>query len=350
VISLFLLLLGALTASGASISQQSPAPPVVPNPGFELVDPSSGFAAGWHRGVSEGTQGSAEIDTEVAHSGARSLRITNATPYQAYRYVLVNTDWLETQPATTWILRFHARGRGVGRCNSGIAFDGGGEHRQPMPAGDYEWRAVSMRFTVPDGCTRFHIQFASDDVTGGLWIDDVSLEYSPVQLANIAEMRPAKEPRSWYPRTERPLPRRLVVLDVSAESADVCGAMAALQGIVNRRSPRLYLINPTNPAGYDEKWLAYLKQKGYTGQEERLKSPEAALKRFRNEVRGAIVWDPQLPGSRHAAWMLAPSAAVCRFRLRWPPALACPSWKTCADGGSAMQMPIALSLIGIGRR
>jgi len=269
------------------------------------VDPSSGFATGWHRGVSEGTQGSAEIDPQVAHSGTRSLRITNATPYQAYRYVLVNTDWLETQPATTWILRFHARGRNVGKCYAGIAFDGGGEHRQPMPAGDYEWRPVSMRFTVPDGCRRFHIQLASDDVTGGLWIDDVSLEYSPVQLANIAEVRPAKEPRSWYPRTERPLPGRLAVLDVSAESSEVCGAMAALQGIVNRRSPRLYLINPTNPAGYDEKWLTYLKEKGYTGEEERLKSPEAALKRFRKEIRGAIIWDPQLPGSRHAAWMLA---------------------------------------------
>jgi len=302
---------------------QSP-PLLVPNPGFEEVDPSTGFARGWTRGVSEGTAGSAELDSTVARSGERSLRITDATPQQAYRYVLVNTGWLQARPETTYLLRFHARGKGVGRCFAGVALEGAGESRQGLPAGDYDWRVLTFRFTTPAGSGRIQVQFLADGVTEGLWIDDVSIERSPVQLANIAERRAPAGWTHWYPRTPGPMPRRLAVLDVSGEGPDVTGLMTALQGIVNRRAPRLYLIQPTNPPRYDEMWLATLRERGYTGPEERLASPSEALRRFRHAYRGAVVWDPDLPGSRHAAWMLAgiedllPASPETAARFRLP--------------------------------
>ncbi len=310
-----------LAAAASPVEGQTPD---VPNHGFEALDPATGFAQGWIRGLGPGTNGSAEMDSTVARTGARSLRITDATPNQAYRYVLVNTDWLKVRPESTYVLRFYARGRKVGKCFAGIAFDGAGEHRQPVPAGDYDWREVRCRFTTPVGNGRIRIMFAADDIAEGLWIDDVTLEVSPVQLANIKEQRPAGKLASWYPRSTGVVPRRLAVLDVSRESADVRALATALQGIVNRRSPRLYLINPTNPPGYDEMWLQYVKDKGYTGREERLPSVEAALKRFGSAIRGAVVWDPELPGSRHAAWMLAglkdalPASPNTAARLRLP--------------------------------
>lgn len=318
--ALSLLLAGAST--GASVA--APPPPPVPNPGFEEVDAATGFARGWIRGMGEGTQGSAEVDLSVARSGSHSLRITNATPHQAYRYVLVNTLWLRLQPETTYLLRFHARGEGVGRCFAGVAIEGAGESRLALPAGDYPWRELAFRFTTPPGSGRVNVQFLADGLTRGLWIDDVSIERSPVQLANIRERRAPPGWTDWYPRTPGPMPRRLAVLDVSREGPDVAGLMTALQGIVNRQAPRLYLINPTNPARYDEMWLAYLRERGYTGPEERLASPEEALERFRGSVRGAVVWDPELPGSRHAAWMLAglenllPASPETAARFRLP--------------------------------
>ncbi|MBM3496493.1 MAG: hypothetical protein FJX72_19570, partial [Armatimonadetes bacterium] len=65
----------------------------MPNPGFETVG-ADGFAEGWIRGLGPGTEGSAEIVENVAHAGRRSLYIADRTPHQAYRYVLVNTNWI----------------------------------------------------------------------------------------------------------------------------------------------------------------------------------------------------------------------------------------------------------------
>lgn len=298
-------LLACAFASGLIMMRAAAASdvPTVPNPGFEEVDPRTGFARAWIRGAGEGTDGGADLDGDIARSGRRSLRVVNRTRHQAYRYVLVNTDWLQADPERTYILRFHVKGRSVGRCFAGVACEGSGEHRQPLPSGTYDWQEQTFRFTTPPGTGRVSLQFIADDVAE-FWIDDVSLEPSPVQLANIPAVARRRPPDSWYPRTPGGVARKLAVVDISRETPDVAALMTALQGLVNRRSARFYLINATNPPGYDEMWLRYLQEKGYTGPEERLEGPEAALRRFRSSFRGAVVWDDALPGSRHAAWML----------------------------------------------
>ncbi len=278
---------------------------VVPNGGFEDVDAATGFASGWIRGLGPGTKGSAEIDSDVAHGGGRSLRISDATPNEAYKYVLVNTGWIDVKPETTYEVRLWARGRNVGKALVGAAMEGAGEHREALPIGDYDWREVTLRLTTPSGCGRVSLQIVADGVTDALWIDDVTLAVADVQLANVREVREPKPYPDWFPRTPGPMPKHLIVADVAGKSRDVNALLVALQGIVNRKGPRLYLINPTNPAGYDDLWLRYMQDKGYTGEEERLADPMDAVKRFRDEVRGVIVWDPDLPGSQHAAWMLA---------------------------------------------
>ncbi len=291
--------------SGLAASATTTAAPFVPNGGFEEVDPATGFAAGWVRGFGPGTKATAELDEAVAHTGKRSLRLCDQTPTEAYKYALVNSGWLPVEPQTTYLIRLWARGRGVGKAFVGAALEGGGEHREALPIGDYDWREITCRITTPATCRRVSLQIVADGVTEALWIDDVSLAVSEVQLANLREERSPRPYSSWFPRTPGPLPEHLVVADVSHADRDVNALLVALQGIVNRRGPRLYLLNPTNPPGYDEMWLQYLRDRGYTGEPERLADPLQALRRFRGEVRGLIVWDPKLPGSQHSAWMLA---------------------------------------------
>ena len=295
-------LLCALMSASLALAADAP---VVPNPGFEAVSPDSGFADHWIRGYGPGTRASADLDDTVFHSGKRSLRISDATPSAAYKYALVNTDWIAVQPQTTYLIRLWARGKNVGKCFVGAALQGAGEHRQALPVGDYDWQEVTCRVTTPAECHSVSLQIVVDGVTDALWVDDVSLTVSEVQLTNIREVRYPKPYTSWFPRTPGPVPQHLVVADTSGQNPDVNALLVALQGLVNRKSPRLYLINPTNPAGYDNMWLTYMREKGYTGAEERLTDPLEALKRFRGAFHGLIVWDPELPGSVHAAWMLA---------------------------------------------
>ena len=295
----------------------------IPNGGFEERDNSTGFATLWIRGFGPGTQATAEIDDSVAHSGLRSLRITDATQTEAYKYALVNTSWLDVQPRTTYELRCQARGRNVGKAFIGIACEGAGEHRQSLPVGDYDWREVTFRVTVPGGCRRALIQFVADGVTEGLWIDEVTLHVSPVQLGNIREVQYSRSYTSWYPRTPGPVPDQLVVVDLQQADHDTRAMLTALQGIVNRQRPQLYLLHPTNPALYDAMWLAEMRSHGYTGPDEVRLDPAAAIAHFRQEITGIVVWDPELPASANAAWMLAgiknalptSPAGIARFEL-----------------------------------
>ncbi|MBM4089318.1 MAG: hypothetical protein FJ276_07800 [Planctomycetes bacterium] len=277
----------------------------VANGGFEQVDAATSFATHWIRGFGTGTQATAELDDTVAHAGQRSLRITDATPTEAYKYAIVNTTWLDVLPRTTYVVRCHVRGRGVGKAFIGVACEGAGEHRQSLPVGDYDWREVTFRATVPAECHKMSIQFVADGVTEALWIDDVVLECATVQWTNVREVQYPRAFASWYPRTPGEVPRSLLTLDIRSADHDTRAMMTALQGIVNRQQPRLYLLHPTNPSDSDVQWLAEMRRHGYTDGEEMLPDPAAAVARFRDEIAGLVVWDPSLPGSANVAWMLA---------------------------------------------
>lgn len=292
--ALFGLCVGALAAP----------PPAVRNAGFEEAG-ADGWAPGWIRGIGGGAKATIEVDASVARSGSRSLRITDATPTEAYKYALANTDWLAAEPQTTYTVRFWARGRNVGKCFVGATFEKAGEQRQPLPVGDYEWRPLTFRFTTPETNQRWSLRFIADGVSDGVWVDDISVERSAVQLADIPEVREPRPYADWFPRTPGPMPKQLIVADISKETTDVQAALVSLQGLVNRKGPRLYLINQTNPQRYDDLWLTYMKEKGYTGAERRLKQPLEALALFRKSVRGVVVWDPEMPGTINVAWMLA---------------------------------------------
>ena len=63
--------------------------------------------------------------------------------------------------------------------------------------------------------------------------------------------------------------------------------LTALQGIVNRQQPRLYLQNPTNPAGYDASVAGRnARRHGYTGQRRSAARPCGGYRTIPQRDRG----------------------------------------------------------------
>lgn len=295
----------------------------VPNGGFENISSAGGVPDGWRASFGKGVKATIQADDTVAHSGKRSLRLTDQSLTAPYIWAQAASARIAITPSTTYLVKLFAKGKNVGKAYVDVAFDGAGKDRHALPVGTYDWVEVTARVTSPPGCNRMIIDFSQDGVTESLWIDDVTLWLSPIQLGNLAERLYPKDFPGMFPRTPGSVPGHLVVVDASRSEADGM-LLVALQGIVNRKGPRLYLINRTNPAHYDEVWLKYMQEKGYSGREERLNDSREAIRRFRNEISGVIIYDPELPGSRNAAWMLAglknalPASPATAARLGLP--------------------------------
>lgn len=96
-----------------------------------------------------------------------------------------------------------------------------------------------------------------------------------------------------------PPARRLVVFDAMGLNPDERLLALTLQGIVNRRQPRLYLLGEFQ----DLKWLKVLCQEGY--ETEPCDDLTALVDTFRKELTGAVVYDPAAPYTINLATMLA---------------------------------------------
>lgn len=100
-----------------------------------------------------------------------------------------------------------------------------------------------------------------------------------------------------------PLARTLSVFDLrelTSNPADFRLTLHCLQGIVNRRQPRLYLVQDH----YDELWLEWLKERGDIDGSETLEIGQL-LDRFLPEVGSMYITDPAIPASVNVASMLA---------------------------------------------
>ena len=89
----------------------------------------------------------------------------------------------------------------------------------------------------------------------------------------------------------------LDVIDLRGKDYKTRLLALSLQGIVNRKEPRLYVLWESkdkfgNPS---EEWLKYYESKGWISYEEI--SIESALKKYKDEIKGFVVYDPNF---RHA--------------------------------------------------
>ena len=294
-----------LVCASLAIASPAEAKTSVPNPGFEIDSDSDGVPDHWQVSIGGAAKAEVTVDSVTVHSGSCAAHISNASSLQPFVFASIASEEISVTPSTTYAVHFYAKGQGARNCHFGVAFEGGGDHRLYLEEGDYDWREFVCRFTTPEKAAWIHIRFASDDVTDGFWIDDVTIEKPRLQSANLKERRYPKDFPGVFPRSAGPLEKNLLVFDCRQQPNDMEMALAALQGIVNRSAPRLYIINKTNPPDYDELWLDYMQEKGYTAKEQRVAGPSSLVQRFREEITGAIVYDEDLPGSVHAACMLA---------------------------------------------
>lgn len=121
-------------------------------------------------------------------------------------------------------------------------------------------------------------------------------------------MREFREPEyniSWPPDKVFPrfaYPKELCAVDL--RSMDFLNdyrhlVLTSLQGLINRELPRIYIIY----TDMDEDWLKTLEK--YTSIRIQYVSPDDALEKFGNYVKGYIVYDPDLPDTVNMATTMA---------------------------------------------
>jgi hypothetical protein len=93
--------------------------------------------------------------------------------------------------------------------------------------------------------------------------------------------------------------RQLVVMDATRLSADEKLLAMTLQGVVNRKQPRVYLTGEFK----DAKWLGVIREYGHKTVD--CPSLDALVDMFRGELAGCVVYDPAQPHTINVATMLA---------------------------------------------
>jgi hypothetical protein len=86
--------------------------------------------------------------------------------------------------------------------------------------------------------------------------------------------------------------------DLTALDGDQQGLLVSLQGIVNRKQPRLYFYWGTDPTNLE--WLKTIQVPSTISTD-----PWALFTKYRSEVKGAIVFDPNVPDTINLATTLA---------------------------------------------
>lgn len=108
----------------------------------------------------------------------------------------------------------------------------------------------------------------------------------------------ADRERAWLAADPAPT---TVVFDVTGLTWDELVTAESLQGLVNRRGPRLYLDHGEKA---DRRWLdIYAERAGL--RYERAETLPDLLRRFRSATKGVVVYDTEVDGSRYVAVTIA---------------------------------------------
>ena len=202
---------------------------------------------------------------------------------------------------------FKPRGKNAGQAFVAISFrPAGGDSRLYLPQGSYDWKTFDYSCEVPPGATKATVSMGLESKTDALWINDLSVVLSAKKRTSLAA--------HWIPRPhDRIFPQAgppadtLLALNISGLDTDTVMFVTTMQGLINRKQPRIYVFE--NPAPF---WADWLVKKKYVSTIKELPNVQALLDAFRSEIHGVIVYDPNLPASRHAAVMLG---AIQGYRL-----------------------------------
>lgn len=149
-------------AFGANIIQIEKGPnSVILNP--ETVD-------GWKTAANGGAKVSFVLDKEVFHSGLSSLKVINTTPKQSNVY---GTIWqtFSVKPNTTYKISAWVKGDNAGAASLTTNWI----DRHFLKTGTYDWQQTEFNVTTGSEENALNLRLISDDVTAGLWIDDLTM-------------------------------------------------------------------------------------------------------------------------------------------------------------------------------
>jgi len=145
---------------------------LLPNSSFETLD--GGQPEGWASNP-RNTDATMTVDAEAAHSGRRSLRVTNGTRFGAHVYgALTVVGGVMVKPRTAYTVSAWVRSD-----DPGVAWIGGGARwrlRCRFPRTHGQWRRVSETFVTEEDERSIPILLITESPTRGFWVDDVKLE------------------------------------------------------------------------------------------------------------------------------------------------------------------------------
>ncbi|MBT3377315.1 MAG: hypothetical protein HN742_04805 [Lentisphaerae bacterium] len=181
----------------AEMGRQSPASDgsnVLPNSGFEVELNQDGLPDLWRCG-DWNTGSKTAWDTDVAHSGGASVRITCSTDKQrgsfAFRPVVGPGPWLfEAHCRADDAMKTDGRNGPVARL---IAVNEKGDQCGTFHArggvGDGQWQKVAVAFELPPGAKHINLDLFNLFAAGSVWWDDVSLRFDTVRATRQEEER-----------------------------------------------------------------------------------------------------------------------------------------------------------------
>jgi hypothetical protein len=145
---------------------------LAPNASFERSE--NGCPTGW-RWDPRNTDAKLAPDTQDAHTGKTSVRLSNGTAFGAHVYgTLYMAKEVAVKPGTRYTLSVFVK---TGATSPGV-WIGGGEGwqvRRSLPATRGRWERVSMTFVTGENEKDFTLRVVTDRPVAAVWLDDVSL-------------------------------------------------------------------------------------------------------------------------------------------------------------------------------
>lgn len=160
---------------------------LMPNPGFETVDKKNAFASGWDFSPRGNPDVSIELDSANPHRGKYSARVYKEVVKPTA--LIVRTVYFRKPLETPrrCVVSYWLCGNNV--TAGYVVFSTGTKEKLQLQwlnlgniAGTFEWRKVSKEIELKKNTEHFILSFRLNG-SGTLWIDDVSVEFLPEQLA-----------------------------------------------------------------------------------------------------------------------------------------------------------------------
>lgn len=178
------------------------------NPSFELDGNRDDAPDGW-RGLAFESPARLQWDSDVAHSGKRSLRIRDTMPEGAVDtrdWKTCSGRWVARprpiQPGSEYRLQVWVKTLGVtGRANAHLAWQRGSswlsEDATPAVSGTGGWQKLTVRATAPENADTVVVSLNLSRSRGTAWFDDVGVAGISDELPEVKYV--FHDTKDWFP-------------------------------------------------------------------------------------------------------------------------------------------------------